>query len=160
MKRASSRRCPCCSGLGVEACCGPYHRGDREAPDPVALMRSRYSAFALGEAEYLVRTLHADHPDRALPRADLLRSLRGAKDRLRYPGLAILDHRIGQGTGEVLFAAGILEHGRDCSFVELSDFVHDGAGWRYLSGILVPLAELGRAPEGLTIDAFLAIAGS
>jgi SEC-C motif-containing protein len=43
--------------------------------------------------------------------------------------------------------------------VELSDFAHDGTGWRYLSGILVPLAELGRAPEGLTIDAFLAIAG-
>jgi SEC-C motif-containing protein len=144
----------------LEACCAPYHRGDREAPDPVALMRSRYAAFALGEAEYLVRTLHGEHPDRALPRADLVRSLRGAKERLRYPSLAILDQRRGQGTGEVLFAAGIVEHGRDCSFVELSDFAHDGAGWRYLSGILLPLAELGRAPEGLTIDAFLAVAGA
>jgi SEC-C motif domain protein len=163
MKKAearSPRSCPCCSGLAVEVCCGPYHRGASEAPDPVALMRSRYAAFALGEAEYLVRTLHADHPDRALPRADLLRSLRGARDRLRYPSLTILDQRRGQGTGEVLFAAGILEHGRDCSFVELSDFAHDGAGWRYLAGILVPLTELGRAPEGLTIDGFLATSGA
>ena len=27
-------------------------------------MRSRFSAFALGETEYLWRTLHPEHPDR------------------------------------------------------------------------------------------------
>jgi SEC-C motif domain protein len=156
--------CPCHSGLGYEACCAPYHRGDREAPDPAALMRSRYAAFARGEAEYLVRTLHADHADLAQPRADLMRSLRAAKERLRYPSLTILEApespSTAGGTGEVLFAAGLVERGRDCSFVELSDFAHDGTGWRYLSGILVPLTELGRAPEGLTIEAFLALAGA
>jgi hypothetical protein len=45
------------------------------------------------------------------------------------------------------------------SFVELSDFERDADGWRYLSGIMVPVAELGREPTGLTIDAFLALAG-
>ena len=123
-------------------------------------MRSRYAAFALGEGEYLVRTLHDDHSDRGLPRADLLRSLRGAKDRLRYPSLAILDERRKGETGEVLFAAGIVENGRDNSFVELSDFERAGGGWRYLSGILVPLTALGRDPAGLTIDEFLALAAS
>jgi SEC-C motif domain protein len=126
-------------------------------------MRSRYAAFALGEAEYLVRTLHEEHRDRGLPRADLLRSLRGARDRLRYPSLAILDHRCAGGAGEVLFAAGVVERGRDCSFVELSDFEHDGTGWRYRSGILLPRAEIRCAPaelERLTIDAFLALAGA
>lgn len=156
------RPCPCCSGLAYDACCAPYHRGEREAPAPVALMRSRYAAFALGEAEYLVRTLDEAHPDRALPREGLLRSLRGAKDRQRYPRLTILDERRSGRTGEVLFHA-VVEEIRpkvDVSFLELSDFAHDGAGWRYVSGILVPLAELGRAPEGLTIDAFLALAGT
>ncbi len=156
---APPRACPCWSGLTYEACCAPYHRGAREAPGPAELMRSRYAAFARGEAEYLVRTLHADHPDRALPRADLMRSLRAAKDRLRYPSLTVLAESRAGSTAEVLFAAGLVESGRDCSFVELSDFAHDGAGWRYLAGILVPLAELGRAPEGLTIEAFLALAG-
>lgn len=122
-------------------------------------MRSRYAAFALGEAEHLVRTLHEDHADRRLPRAELLRSLRGARERLRYPSLVILDSRHGGGTGEVLFWAGLTEHGRDQSFVELSDFAYDGVGWRYVSGILVPVSELGRTPEGLTIDSFLALAG-
>jgi SEC-C motif-containing protein len=162
------RPCPCCSGLAYDACCAPFHRGEREAPDPVALMRSRYSAFAVGEAEYLWKTLHADHPDRGGhdgghpqtpgPHDKALRSLRSAKDRLKYMGLAILDSRRKGMSGEVLFCATIFERGQDRSFVEKSDFEHDGEGWRYLSGVLVPLADLGRPPEGLGIDEFLALA--
>jgi len=157
--KAPPRVCACHSGRTYDACCAPYHRGEREAQGPVDLMRSRYAAFALGEAEYLVRTLHGDHADRGLPRADLLRSLKSARERLRYPSLVILDSRHDGGTGEVLFSAGLTESGRDQSFVELSDFAHDGTGWRYVSGILIPRAELGRPPEGLTIEQFLAIAG-
>jgi SEC-C motif-containing protein len=153
------RVCPCHSGRTYDACCAPYHHGEREAPDPETLMRSRYAAFSLGEAEYLVRTLDEGHADRGLPRAELIRSLRGARDRLRYPSLTILDSRHGGGTGEVLFAAGVTDGSRDQSFVELSDFAHDGTGWRYVSGILLPRSELGRPAEGLTIEAFLAIAG-
>jgi SEC-C motif-containing protein len=119
-------------------------------------MRSRYAAFALGEAEYLWRTLHEDHPDRAGAREAALRSLRGAKDRLRYMSLSILDSRRGGGEGQVLFCAGVFERGQDRSFVELSDFLHDGTGWRYLSGVTVPLGALGRSPEGLTIAEFSA----
>jgi SEC-C motif-containing protein len=121
-------------------------------------MRSRYAAFARGEAEYLVRTLHPTHPDLGLARGDLLRSLRGARTRLSYPSLSILDDRRTSATAEVLFAAGIVEGGRDASFVELSDFAREGREWLYVSGILVPASELGRDPAGLTIDAFLTLA--
>jgi SEC-C motif-containing protein len=159
-KPAKPRPCPCHSGLAYDACCAPYHRGEREAPDPVALMRSRYAAFALGDAPYLWRTLHEDHEDRGQPREAVMRSLREAKDRTRYTSLAILDSRRKGGAGEVLFCAGISERGQDRSFVELSDFAHDGEGWRYVSGVLVPLADLGRSPEGLDIETFLAIAGA
>ena len=63
-------------------------------------------------------------------------------------------------TAEVLFAAGIREGARDVSFVELSDFEQERGAWRYVSGVLIPLAELGRPVEGLTIDVFLDLAGS
>ena len=154
---AGGRTCPCHSGAALDACCAPYLRFEKEAPDPVALMRSRYAAFALGEAEYLWRTLHEDHEDRAEDREATLRGIRGTRSR-RYTGLAILDQRRKGRSGEVLFHATLSERGRDLSFVELSDFSHDGKGWRYLSGIAVPIAELGRDPAGLTIDAFLALA--
>lgn len=153
------RPCPCCSGATYEACCAPYHRGDREPPDAVALMRSRYSAFALGEAEHLTRTLDASHPDHGTPTAELARLLRAQKSRRRYPRLVILDSRTRGRTAEVLFLAGVTEGGQDVSFVELSDFAHDGRGFRYASGVLLARAELGRDPEGLTIDEFLALAG-
>ncbi len=151
--------CPCGSAVAYDACCGPYHKGERPAPDPVALMRSRFSAFALGQAEYLVDTLAASHPDHDLPRADLLRSLRDTRGR-QYKSLAILDDRRTGKTGEVLFAAGIREGARDMSFVELSDFEQERGAWKYASGVLIPLAELGRPVEGLTIDVFLDLAGS
>jgi SEC-C motif-containing protein len=55
-------RCPCGSGEPYAACCGPLHRGRATglvtAPTAERLMRSRYSAFALGEASYLLLTWH------------------------------------------------------------------------------------------------------
>ena len=47
--------CPCGSGELLHACCGPYHAGTA-APSAEALMRSRYSAYALGLIEYLARS--------------------------------------------------------------------------------------------------------
>lgn len=49
--------CPCDTGKPYDACCGRFH-GGRPAPTAVALMRSRYSAFALGLSDYLLDTWH------------------------------------------------------------------------------------------------------
>jgi SEC-C motif domain protein len=50
-------RCPCLSGNPYGECCGPLHRG-ATAPTAERLMRSRFSAFALGLPEYLLETWH------------------------------------------------------------------------------------------------------
>ncbi|WP_213879995.1 YchJ family protein [Pseudomonas sp. dw_358] len=47
--------CPCGSGNLLDACCGHYHAG-QAAPDARTLMRSRYSAYVLGQLDYLVAT--------------------------------------------------------------------------------------------------------
>ena len=49
------RPCPCGSGSAFDDCCGPY-LGGAPAPTAVALMRSRYTAFALGDEDHLFRT--------------------------------------------------------------------------------------------------------
>lgn len=141
-QRPDDPRCPCDSGRPYEACCGPYHRGEREAPDAEALMRSRYAAFARGDVEYLLRTLHPDHDDRAEGDEALRRSLRETLRRYRYEGLRVLDRRPpgGDGLAEVLFHAKITEGRADRSFAERSYFAHDGVGWRYLAGDLIPAA--------------------
>ncbi|RKR74276.1 YchJ family protein [Frondihabitans australicus] len=54
--RASSGPCPCLSGNPYGECCGPLHDGAEVAPTAERLMRSRYSAFAVGDADYLLAT--------------------------------------------------------------------------------------------------------
>jgi len=49
--------CPCGSA-DYDACCGALHRGARDAETAEELMRSRYAAFAKGDAFYLARTWH------------------------------------------------------------------------------------------------------
>lgn len=49
--------CPC-GGATYDACCGPLLRAERLAETPEQLMRSRYTAHALGDAEHLWRTWH------------------------------------------------------------------------------------------------------
>ena len=103
-------------------------------------MRSRFSAFALQNAAYLLRTLHPTHPDRQRPEAEVLRDLLRAARAFEYRGLAILDEVApdAEGRAQVEFRAQVIDRGRDRSFIERSDFFHDGTGWRYLSGKLRP----------------------
>lgn len=119
-------------------------------------MRSRYAAFALGRGDYLVDTLASDHPDRAAPRAELVRELSRLHNRQRFLGLAILD----AGGDEVLFYARIFERGVDRSFAELSTFVREDGAWRYASGVSVPRARLPDDPTSIRRDALLAIAAA
>lgn len=53
--------CPCCSGKSYSECCKPYHDG-QPAPTALALMRSRYSAYALKIADYIIQTTHPKSP--------------------------------------------------------------------------------------------------
>lgn len=147
--------CPCSSGLRYSQCCAPYHRG-AEPPDAERLMRSRYAAFALKEVAYLWRTLDPEHPDRARPEAEVLRELRAFASTHKFPELRVLGHQPpdASGTARVLFHAKVFESGKDRSFVELSDFRHDGTGWRYLTGVTKLPRELPVPPEQLTLATF------
>jgi SEC-C motif-containing protein len=148
--------CPCGSGLAYKACCAPFHRKEREAPDAESMMRSRYSAYARKEIPYLLETLHAKHEDRSLPEAQLRKLLAEAAREQRYMGLTILDRRgpDAGGIAEVLFHARVFQRGKDFSFVERSEFAHDGKGWRYLHGDTVPVGKLAADPGSLTLATF------
>lgn len=119
-------------------------------------MRSRFSAFARGDADYLWKTLHPNHEDRSLREADVRRSIKATASSLRFMRLHVLDRRGPDetGTAKVLFLAEVFEKGKDRSFLELSSFRHDGAGWRYVEGALRPAPEVGEGAKGLSIEAF------
>jgi SEC-C motif-containing protein len=53
-----NRTCFCDTGLFFDDCCGLYLCNDRKAVSALALMRSRYSAYATQNANYLLETTH------------------------------------------------------------------------------------------------------
>lgn len=156
-KRARPLRptsCPC-GGGEYAGCCGPLHTGERDAGSPEQLMRSRYSAFAVQDADYLFRTLHTGHPDRegGQDGSAFIEGLRASFGQLRYGGLKVLDCAApdAHGTAQVLFLARVSQHRLDRSFVEQSDFAQEDGQWRYLAGTTRPLSGLSHAPEHMRI---------
>ena len=61
MRLSRNQPCPCHSGRKAKSCCGPWLQGGA-APSPVALMRSRYAAYALGMTRYIMETTDPDGP--------------------------------------------------------------------------------------------------
>ena len=108
----------------LDACCGPYHAG-AAAPDAERLMRSRYTAFVLGDVPYLLATWHASS------RPATLELEGGAK----WLGLEIKSHRMtGQDSAEVEFVARFRVAGRAVRQHELSRFVREHGRWYYVDG--------------------------
>lgn len=126
-------RCPCLSGLPFDECCGPVHRGERVAATAEALMRSRYSAFAVGDVGWLLASWHpSTRPDRL----DL-------DDDVVWRRLDILATHAGgpfDDAGEVEFAAywrtpSTGDRGR---LHEVSRFARTEGAWQYVDGDLKP----------------------
>jgi len=125
--RMDGLACPCGLGEDYESCCGRLHAG-AHAPTAESLMRSRYSAFALGDAGYLLRTWHPSRRPQTL-------SLDPA---LQWTRLAVLDTRDGglfDTTGTVQFRAMYLRQGKRGVLAETSRFVRQGRHWSYLGPV-------------------------
>lgn len=123
----SDRPCPCGSGQPYPECCGALHAGRAGAATAEALMRSRFTAFALGDTGYLLRTWH--------PRTRPARlTLDPAQ---RWTRLDILDTERGglfDTTGTVEFRAHYRHAGHPGEQQERSRFVRDDGNWVYLDG--------------------------
>jgi SEC-C motif domain protein len=122
------RRCPCGTGLPYDDCCGPLHAGVAPAATAEQLMRSRYSAFALGDPGYLLATWHTTTRPRSL-RLD---------EGVRWTGLDVLattGGRLLDAEGTVEFRAHSRTAGRSGTQHERSRFVREDRLWRYLDGV-------------------------
>ena len=132
--------CPCGSGLPYGGCCAPFHLGTALPATPVALMRSRYSAFALGLADYLEATLHpeARRPEDRVALEETLGTVRWIGLRI----VALLPPEAER--GEVEFVAFHFENGQVAQLHERSLFLRQAGCWSYRSGRMLPPLPLGR----------------
>ncbi|MFE9249241.1 YchJ family protein [Streptomyces sp. NPDC007088] len=120
--------CPCgVPGAPYAEHCGRFHAGRAAAPTAEALMRSRYSAFAVRDEAYLLRTWHPG-----------TRPARVATDPgTRWTGLEIEETRRGSAfhqDGTVTYRAHYLDGREPGSLHERSRFTRVDGEWVYVDG--------------------------
>jgi SEC-C motif-containing protein len=122
--------CPCGLPQPYEACCGRFHRANRTGSGALPataeqLMRSRYSAFAVGDEIYLVDSWHPSTRPRSI-RPD---------PGQEWVGLEVL--RVERGglfddEGTVAFRATSRVGSRQVVVVEDSRFAREDGRWYYV----------------------------
>ena len=91
-------------------------------------MRSRYSAFAVGDADYLLRTWHPSSRPRELV----------LEPDLQWTRLAVLETQAGglfDAAGTVRFRAIYVQDGQRGVMTETSRFVRENKRWAYLGPV-------------------------
>ena len=125
--------CPCASGLTYKKCCRLLHHG-RPATTPEALMRSRFSAYALGLSEYILATTDPDGPMWQHDRDAWLASIEAFSANTGLSSLNVLGARVDGEQGTVLFQCLLTQGNGAQLFSEESAFVRHEGLWKYHSG--------------------------
>ncbi len=123
--------CPCGrlhqkKPLAYGACCGRWLETDTPVPDAESLMRSRYGAFALERAPYLLRTWHASHRPASIE----------FDPGVKWLGLEVRSHTVQDAThAEVEFVARQKPlAGPAVRLHERSRFILEDGHWLYVDG--------------------------
>ena len=119
--------CPCGLPHPYADCCGRWHHGalHLQAPDAEALMRSRYSAYGLGLADYLMATWHTSTRPAEL----------SFEPGVRWLGLEVKQHlRVDDDHATVAFVARSKLGGRAHRLQETSRFLREAGRWFYVDG--------------------------
>lgn len=126
-KKDLPKLCPCGSEKNYTVCCQLAHLGT-PAKTAEALMRSRYTAFALNLKDYLLSSWHSStRPDENSLRMD---------ESANWLGLKVLSTDQGQEgspVGTVEFIARYKINGKATRIKEVSEFIFESDEWFYVS---------------------------
>jgi SEC-C motif-containing protein len=127
--------CPCGTGASTGDCCGRYIHGLQLAPTAEALMRSRYSAYVLGEIDWIVKS----HDPTSAEEVDRKSTEKWSKE-AKWNGLEIRARAKGEPTdevGEVEFVAKYEVEGQSVAHHERARFRRQEGTWYYVDGDMV-----------------------
>ncbi len=127
--------CVCGSGREFEACCAPL-LGGQAALTAEAMMRARYTAFVVGNLDYIERT-HAAEVRELFDRLQAERIV----DEAEWLGLSVrrvVDGGPDDQSGQVEFVARYKQRGQIYDQHELATFRREDGLWLYQSGQLNP----------------------
>jgi SEC-C motif-containing protein len=124
--------------MPYKSCCQPLHKGSETASSAEQLMRSRYSAFCLGDIDYLQATLHPSYKV-----TDSKTKLEHTVQQTNWLGLKVIAHKPGLEEATVEFAAFYRDQTFD-QLHELSRFKKVAGQWLYTDGEILPAVKLRR----------------
>jgi len=117
--------CPCGSKIKALDCCLVFINGQQMAGSAELLMRSRYTAYALGNEKYILSTWHSSQRPASL---ELERSV-------RWQGLKVLmTSPVKDNEAFVEFIAGFSNAGNKGQMHEKSRFICESGVWFYVDG--------------------------
>jgi SEC-C motif-containing protein len=127
-------KCPCGTGKEFAGCCEPYILGKERPSTAETLMRSRYTAYARVELDYLFDSLHR----RSRKHHDAKETREWAENSL-WQGLEVLATEGGgaedeQGTVEFVARYKIKSTGEDVEHREIAEFEKDEGRWYFVDG--------------------------
>jgi SEC-C motif-containing protein len=121
--------CFCGATKSYADCCGQFIDGNKLPATPEELMRSRYSAYAQANIEYIVQTMLAPANNNFDSEA-----ARVWAKRVKWIKLKVIKAFIKQDKGFVEFIAYFKENGKACTIHELSEFHKQNGRWYYVDG--------------------------
>lgn len=129
--------CLCTSGLNYGQCCYLYHSSQQTATHAEVLMRSRFTAYVMRNADYLLATW-----DKSTRPADIDFS----KDTVEWYQLEIINKKKGgikDTKGLVDFKAYYRHDGQEHVMSELSRFRKIDEHWYYQGGVVKSIGKVG-----------------
>jgi len=121
--------CPCGSLKKYKKCCAIYHKGT-SAETALLLMRSRYSAYAIGDSNYIIKTTHYDNPDYTQDTMTWRESIDYFCKHTEFLGLEIIEFIDGEDEAYVTFRAKLSTG----DLLEKSRFLKVDGNWLYVDG--------------------------
>jgi len=121
-------KCPCGSKLKYKHCCKTYHDG-RAPKNALLLMKSRYSAYALSQYKYIIKTHYKS--------TENVESIKDFSQNTTFQKLEIIEFLDGDFEAFVTFKANLLTNNGDSSFTEKSRFIKENGKWFYVDGEMI-----------------------
>jgi len=126
--------CPCTSDKSFEECCEPYLSGISTPPTPEQLMRSRYTAYTVGNIDYVMSTMKG----KVLAEFDKEEAIRWANNSDWEKLVSIDAPNVAEDAkeGVVEFVAHYSVKGESHEFHERSHFIKEKGRWFYTDGFV------------------------
>ena len=134
MKFSPNDICPCGSLKKYKKCCKPFHDKITFPKTALELMKSRFSAFAVLIADYIIFTTHENNSDYISDLKSWNQDIMNFSKNTRFERLEILDFIEGEVESFVTFKATLFQDKTDISFIEKSRFLKVEDKWLYIDG--------------------------